>query len=280
MRIAGAWNPSDITAEMRERGVQCILDAFEAGYTLFDHADIYSHGIAEEIFGEALRRSAALRSQAIIATKCGIRRMGDPTPTDVGRYDFGAQHIITSCERSLQRLGVETIHLYQLHRPDLLMDPHEVASAFEKLRTSGKVQVFGVSNFLPSTLELLAGQTSLVSNQIEVSLKRLDPLFDGTLDQCITRNLVPMAWSPIGGSSVLDPANAVGQELATIAEELESTPFVIALAWLMRHPSGILPIVGSTRRERIFEAIHAAEISLSREHWYRLLVAARGERMP
>src|SRR5262245_34069332 len=149
-RVAGSWNPAEVTPESRAAGRKAILAAFEAGYTLFDNADIYCHGEAERVLGDALKDVPAMRDRVVIATKGGIRRAGEPHQDAPARYDFSAKHLITACERSLKRLGIETIDLYLLHRPDYLADPEEVARAFSELRQSGKVRHFGVSNFRPT----------------------------------------------------------------------------------------------------------------------------------
>jgi predicted oxidoreductase len=230
----------------------------------------------------------------VIASKCGIRKKGDPTPEAPYRYDFTAAYIIGCCEQSLRRLGVETIDLYQLHRPDYLCDPEEVAGAFAKLKEAGKVREFGVSNFRPTQLGMLqkACPMRLIVNQVQVSLARLDCFDDGTLDQCLAEKITPLAWSPLGGGQLSDtmPIDlrsedhaqriALREEMEYLARERASTRTVLALAWLLRHPAGIIPIVGSTKPVRIQEAAKAADFTLSREEWYRLLEAARGQRLP
>ncbi|HRK20272.1 MAG TPA: aldo/keto reductase [Fimbriimonadaceae bacterium] len=288
MRIAGTWNPDEITPERRAAAYASLQAAYDAGYTLFDHADIYCRGGCEQLHGDFLKEHSELRGQTVIATKCGIRFKGDPEGA-VGRYDFSSSHIIWSCERSLERLGVDQIDLYQLHRPDLLMNPEEVAEAFAKLHSAGKVKAFGVSNFLPSTVTLLQKWLSfpISVNQIEVSLWRLDPFLDGTLDQCIRESIVPLSWGPVGGGRVgkeheqgttgIEP---LSEALADVAKAHGSEPATIAFAWLLKHPSGIVPIVGSTNPARIRAAVDSLSVDLSREDWYRLLVAARGEAMP
>jgi predicted oxidoreductase len=155
LRIASTLNPAEVTPERMAQGQRTVIAAYEAGYTLFDHADIYCRGVCETIFGLALKEVRGMRDRILIATKCGIRFAGDPDPTYFYRYDSSPGHIIASCEQSLKRLAVETIDLYQLHRPDFLMEPAAVAEAFDKLKAQGKVREFGVSNFSPSTLESL-----------------------------------------------------------------------------------------------------------------------------
>jgi predicted oxidoreductase len=271
-----------------------VLAAYEAGYRLFDHADIYCDGMAERIFGEVLKEVPELRPQVLIATKCGIRWAGDPEPNAPHRFDFSAAHIIWSCEQSLNRLGIETIDLYQLHRPDFLMDPDEVAQAFSQLKQAGKVREFGVSNFRPSQVAALqkACPMPLVIHQVEISLAHLDGFNDGTLDQCLAEKMTPLAWSPLGGgllgsgsrSGPQDPRRGrllpLLETLDTIAQERGTTRTVVALAWLMKHPSKIVPIVGSVQPDRIREAALADQVELTREEWYRLLLPARGEKLP
>lgn len=274
-----------------------VLSAVDAGYTLFDHADIYCRGRAESAFGEVIRENPSLRKKILIATKCGIR-MADEPPGAPQRYDFSAEHIIRSCEQSLKRLHTDRIDLYQLHRPDWLMDVDEIALAFASLHKSGKVREFGVSNFRPSQVSLLQRAISqkleknLVANQVEISLTQLAAFEDGTLDQCQAISLTPLAWSPLGGGLLADGASELlpGQQgykadsinavLDEIAVARGSTRTNIALAWLLKHPTKIIPIVGSTNPERIRAAAKAAEIELTREEWYKLLIAARGEPLP
>ncbi|MBL8088234.1 MAG: aldo/keto reductase [Chthonomonas sp.] len=284
MRISTLWDPKQVTADHREKGKKALFAALDCGYTLFDHADIYARGVCEEIFGEALRESAELRSAAVIATKCGIRFAQTPRAIDVGRYDFSAPHILESCDLSLKRLGVERIDLYQLHRPDLLMDPDEVMEAITQLHRAGKIRTFGVSNFKPSTLALLgdlADHIPFVVHQIEVSLVHREPLFDGTLDQCLALGLTPLAWGPLGGGRMDNRGNeTLAKLMDELAQEHSVTPEVIAIAWLLRHPSNSVPLIGSTNPDHIRDATTALDVDLSREDWYRLLVAAQGQAMP
>src|SRR5579859_768709 len=181
MRVSGAWDPKKVTPAMEAAGKKAILTAYEVGYTLFDHADIYAQGSCESIFGKVLKEVTGMRDRILIATKCGIRFKGDPTPDTPARYDFSFKHIVWSCEQSLKRLGIERIDLYQLHRPDYLSDPQEIAKAFTQLKEQGKVREFGVSNFKPSLLTAVqkACPMPLIVNQVEVSLSHLDCFEDG-----------------------------------------------------------------------------------------------------
>lgn len=284
MRIAGTWNPAEITPAKEAAGKAAVIAAFENGYKLFDHADIYCRGECERIFGQVLREVPELKRVALIATKCGVRFPGEPLPDSPHRYDFSYEHIVASCEASLDRLGVECVDLYQLHRPDYLMNPEEVARAFDHLFAQGKVKWFGVSNFAPSKLAALQASLSrpLIVNQVEVHLGRLDCLHDGTLDQCLERGITPLAWSPLGGGSLGDGAAPGGEHqklletMDAIARAHEVSRTIVALGWLLKHPSRIIPIVGSVRPDKIREATRVWDFELAREDWYRLLAAAQG----
>jgi predicted oxidoreductase len=235
-----------------------------------------------------------MREHILIASKCGIRPAGDPDAHAPYRYDFSAGHIVASCEQSLRRLGVEVIDLYLLHRPDFLCEPAEVAAAFGKLKESGKVREFGVSNFRPSQWLMLqqACPMALVVNQVQASLLHLDPFLDGTLDQCLANLVVPLAWSPLAagalggriGVAMSDPHHArkakLDDVLGMLSRERGMSRAAVALGWLRRHPSGIVPVIGSTNPDRIREATQAAELELTREEWYRLMEAAQGQRLP
>lgn len=293
-RSAGTWNPSEVAAEGEAAGVRGIIAAYEAGYTLFDNADIYCRGVCEQILGRALREVAGMRERVLVATKCGIRLAGEPQPEAPKRYDFSGQHIVRACEGSLQRLGIETIDLYMLHRPDYLADPHQIAGAFVQLYDAGKVRCFGVSNFRPSLVSALqaACPLPLVVNQVEISLACLNCFTDGTLDQCLEKGITPQAWSPLGGGLLAEgtnqrsltpvPPHAEGlvAALDSVAGKYGVSRSVIALAWLLKHPSRIMPIIGSTNPQRIQEAVAADRLELSREEWYQLLIAARGTELP
>lgn len=277
-----------------EYSFQCVRAACEAGYTLFDHADIYGGGYCETLFGKALRRIPGLREHILIATKCGIRFPGDPSPDSPHRYDFSSEHIIASCEGSLKRLGVETIDLYQLHRPDYLCNPQEIAEAFAQLKDQGKVREFGVSNFRPTLVMALqkACPMPLIVNQVEIHLGRLDCFDDGTLDQCLAESVTPLAWSPLGGGFLgeggrIESNHPRAEGINTLLRILDETAdshgvsrTVIALAWLLKHPSRIIPIVGSANPDHIRDAAKADTVDLSREEWYRILTSARMKPLP
>lgn len=292
MRIAGKSNRGNLSPEAIESGIRTLESAVEAGYNFIDHADIYGDTTCETIHGLALDRHPEWRDKLIVATKVGIRHENQP-PGAPGRFDFSGDYIRESIDGSLKRLKLERVDLYQLHRPDWLTDPEEIASAFIDIHRAGKVRYFGVSNFRPSLLSAVQSALPfpIVSNQVEIHLLRLDCFDDGTLDQCLEKKMSPLAWSPFAGGQLAvalderaelprDPRRALVAMrlrlvLADVARAYGVTPLVIILAWLMRHPSKIIPIYGSTRPEAIRESIKADEITLDRESWYKIWHAAR-----
>jgi len=296
MRISGSWDKDKVDAAAIERGIRSLECAVEAGYTFIDHADIYGDTTCEMIHGLALDRHPEWRGKLVVATKCGIRFEDEP-PGTPHRYDFSGQHIRWSIDESLKRLKLERIDLYQLHRPDWLADPEDIAQALIDIRKAGKVRFFGVSNFRPSLLSAVQSALPfpLVSNQVQIHFLRLDCFEDGTLDQCLEKKMTPLAWSPLAGgrlAAALDAGAALPESqhdvaavarlrpvLADIAQAYGVTPLAVLLAWMMRHPSKIIPILGTVRPEAIKEAAKADTITLDRDSWYRILRAARGKKL-
>jgi predicted oxidoreductase len=289
---------------VHQRAAAVIEAALECGVTLFDHADIYTRGKSEAVFGDLLQRSPGLRQRMVLQTKCGIRFGDDPVPGTPGRYDFSRAHIISSVEGSLRRLRTDMIDVLLLHRPDPLAEPDEVAAAFDALHHAGKVRAFGVSNHTGAQLELMqrSVRQRLVINQLEFSLLH-HALVDegimanqtdghpgeaaGLLDWCRLNHVMVQAWSPLArGHAVSPPAEAAANVraaaamVATIAAERGVSGEAIALAWILRHPAGILPVVGTTDEKRIRWSAQADEVELTREEWYRLFTAARGQPVP
>lgn len=273
------WNLSP------EARLDLIHRCLDRGLTTFDHADIYGDYRCEQLFGEALSRMPGLRERMELVSKCGIKLVSDKRPAHhIKHYDTSRAHIVASVERSLRALGTDRLDLLLLHRPDPLMDADEVAEAFVSLHEAGKVHFFGVSNFTPDQFALLdsALPFPLVTNQIEVSLLHLDPLTDGTLDQSQRLRRAPMAWSPFGGGRLFtgedETARNLREALAVVGEQHDgASADQVALAWLLRHPARIVPILGSGTWSRIESALGAEQIELSREHWFTLLRAATGQ---
>ena len=273
----GAWGANFETSALQHLIEGCL----EAGITAFDHADIYGHYTEEAAFGQVLAQAPQLRGRMQLISKCGIKLTSENRPQhSLKSYDSSKAHILASVDNSLRELQTDYLDVLLLHRPDMLMDADEVAQAFTQLRDAGKVRAFGVSNFTVGQFALLHDRwPELMTNQIELSLKHVLPLTDGTLDQAQLHRLSPMIWSPLGGGDLFGqtPSNpALASRLAGLAEHHNTTPDVIAYAWVLAHPTHPCVITGSTKLERIVRAKSALDIKLSREEWYALLEASRG----
>jgi len=266
-----------------------VRTALDNGYRLLDTADIYgpdnqeSFGAAEALLGRVLAADPGLRRRFVLASKGGIVP-GVP-------YDSSADYVTSACEASLRRLHSETIDLYQIHRPDILTHPEELAGALSKLRESGKIRMVGVSNYTAAQMSALQAflPFPLVSHQLELSALHIDPLADGTLDQAIERRLSVLAWSPLGGgrlggsgsgSDADARTRAVLAALDKVAARESATRTAVALAWVLAHPARPIAIVGTQNPARIAESAHALEVRMSRQDWYEILTASRQMRLP
>ena len=258
--------------------------ALDAGITFLDTADIYGFdgaggfGDAEVLLGEVLAAEPALRDKMVLATKGGIL---PPLP-----YDQSADYLKKAIDDSLRRLQVESVDLWQIHRPDILAHPQETARVLDDAVASGKIKALGVSNFTQAQTAALNHflGTKLVSTQPEISPLRIDCFENGELDQAMMLGLTPLAWSPLGGGRLAAPETprdkAVAAALDAVAEAQGVSRTVAAYSWLMAHPAGIVPIIGSQNPARIAEGAEALEVRWTRTDWYAVLVAARGERLP
>lgn len=278
MRL-GKWGSNFSTKEYEEFIESCIsLKLID-----FDHADIYGDYTTEHEFGQVIKSRPDLRKNLRIITKCGIKMKTANRPEHVVKsYDLSKSHIKKSVEASLKNLHTDFIDLLLLHRPDYLMDPNEIAEAFTELKKEGKVLNFGVSNFTPSQFDLLNSITPLFTNQIEVSLLQRKAFEDGTLDQCMKLGVVPTAWSPLGGGLLFKKAETesnkkIQQVLSMLGKKYELSTDQILYAWLRKHPAGIIPVLGTSKIERIKTAIDVLDVTLSHEEWYMLWEAAIGE---
>ncbi|MCA6467232.1 MAG: aldo/keto reductase [Chitinophagaceae bacterium] len=274
----GSWGARFSRSEYKNMIDACL----DAGITSFDHADIYGDYTTEEEFGEAIRSAPFDRSKMQLISKCGIRMITPNRPEhQIKSYDTSAQHIVESVERSLKNLATDYLDLLLIHRPDPLLQPDEVAAAVIRLQDAGKIRAFGVSNFLPHQMEMLSPNIAISFNQIECSLFARSSLTDGTLHYCLQHHITPMAWAPLGGGMLDEEshphARSILQCCRQLAEKYETGINQILLAWLLRHPSGIVPVLGTTRIERLIQAKEAESIVLEREDWFRLLQAAEGE---
>ena len=258
--------------------------ALDAGITLLDTADIYGFdgtngfGAAEALLGEVLAAEPGLRSRMVLATKGGIM---PPLP-----YDQSSEYLNAAIDASLRRLNTDTIDLWQVHRPDILAHPQEVARTLDAAVAAGKIRALGVSNFTAAQIAALNQflGNKLVATQPEISPLHINSFENGELDQAMQLGLTPLAWSPLGGGRLLRAAGArdlaVAEALDAAAAKAGVSRSVAAYSWLMAHPAGIVPIIGSQQAGRIAEGAAALAMRWSREDWYTVLVAARGEPLP
>lgn len=260
----------------------------EKGITTVDHADIYGDYTCEALFGKALALDKSLRSEIQIITKCGIKLLSDKYPKrTLKTYDLSHQHILQSVENSLQNLHTDYIDLLLLHRPSPMYNPEEVASVFAELHSSGKVLHFGVSNFNPqqyNTLQSYLDQ-KLITNQIEISPLCHAHFDNDNIDFCLEQKIHPMAWSPLGGGRLFSPESSIENRVLNCLTEIKSECNMSSIetavyAWLLMHPAGIIPIVGTSRIERAEKAIEAINTPLSQEQWFRIYNAYTGTELP
>ncbi|AEI42146.1 aldo/keto reductase [Paenibacillus mucilaginosus] len=304
MGLGGGWDREPVTQAHVKQAHEAVEAALSAGINMFDHADIYTLGKAEEVFGRVLKERPGMREEIILQSKCGIRF--EEGPGRPGRYDFSKEHILSSVDGILQRLGTEYLDILLLHRPDPLMEPEEVAEAFVQLKRSGKVKGFGVSNMSGGQMRFLqsALDEPLLVNQLELNLAKLDwvdagvhvnqaagtgvSFPDGTLEYCRSEKVQVQAWGPLArglftGRDLAGESDAVRATAALVAELAEARGVpreAVVLAWLMRHPAGIQPVLGTVKPQRIADCAEALKVELTREEWYSLYVSSRGERLP
>jgi len=307
MTIGGDFDASPLSSEQRKSGRAAIDAALECGINFFDHADIYCFGKSETVFGEFLAANPDLRDKIILQSKCGICLRNQPEEGLPGRYDLSFNHIVNAVDGSLRRLQTDHLDVLLLHRPDILIEPKEVAQAFDRLYRTGKVRNFGVSNHTPAQIELLKAsiEQPIVVNQIEynplhtvlhdsaihANMKR--PHFgnpgEGLIEYCQLHGITLQAWGslakgvltgkPLGPDSeprIRDTAMLVER----LAKERSVSKEAIVIAWILRHPAGIRPVIGTTNPDRIRACCEATKVELSRIDWYQVYTAALGHGVP
>ncbi|SEU23968.1 aldo/keto reductase family oxidoreductase [Paenibacillus sp. NFR01] len=300
MGIGGEWNREPVTAAELKEGQAAVEAALAAGINMFDHADIYTRGKAETIFGTILKDHPGLRDKIILQSKCGIKLMepGDLSNT----FDFSKEHILSSVDGTLARLGTPYLDILLLHRPDPLMDPEEVGEALRLLKAAGKVRHFGVSNMSAAQIRLLQAHCDepFIVNQLHMSLARLDWIEaviginrepwreisfpEGTIEHCRLENIQIQAFGPLAqglftGRSLEGQPERVAntaEMIRRLAEEKGVSREAILLSWLMTHPAGIQPVIGTVNPQRIAACMEVEGLELSRKEWYDLFVTARG----
>ncbi len=305
MGLGGGWAPDTLLTKAHEKEARDFLDVgLELGANFYDHANIYGAGRSEEVFGRILKERPSLRDQLILQSKVGIRWADNPKGTPQ-RFDFSRKHILEALDAILTRLGTDHLEILLLHRPDVLWEPEEIAEAFALLKAQGKVRYFGVSNQNRFQLEYLQSflPDPLVANQVEMNLLHsgfaevsisfnqtsasYPDGWEGTMEYCRMKKVTLQAWSPLARGAltgdVKDQTDAVKSAavlVQSLAKAHETTPEAIQLAWLLKHPAGIQPVLGTSKPERLRACVKALEVELSREEWYSLFSAGRGKAMP
>jgi len=262
--------------------VALMQHCLEVGITTFDHADIYGGYTTEAAFGKAFAQSGISRNDIQLISKCGIQYLCENRNNQIKHYNYSKDYVVWSAEQSLKNLKTDYLDLFLLHRPSPLMHPHEIAEAVTTLKSEGKIKHFGVSNFTPSQVELIEKNINVEVNQIEFSLTQHSAMYDGTLDQMMTKNMNPMSWSPLGSvfKTKDDQTERISKVLEELCEKYKATKDQLLLAWILKHPSKVHPVIGTTNPERLKLAVDATNIELDLEDWFMLLAASQGHKVP
>ncbi|WP_047247056.1 aldo/keto reductase [Maribacter thermophilus] len=274
----GKWGKDFSVEEMISLMNHCLA----LGVTTFDHADIYGDYTNEDQFGNAFSKSGIKREDIQLISKCGIQFKAETRDNKVKHYDYGKDYIVWSVERSLRKLRTEYLDMLLLHRPSPLMDPNEVLEAITRLKKEGKIRHFGVSNFTPSQIRLLETVVPVEGNQVEYSLTSNSVMYDGTLDDCMSNNRLAMSWSPLGVyfKENTEQTKRIKTVLHKLCDKYGVTEDQLLLSWILRHPSKVYPVVGTTTPKRLESAIRSTMLQLELEDWFLLLEASNGHEVP
>jgi predicted oxidoreductase len=254
----------------------------ETGITTFDHADIYGGYTNESDFGTAFGESQIKREDIQLISKCGIQLPTENRTTKIHHYNYSKSHIIWSAEQSLKNLKTDYLDLFLLHRPSPLMQVDEIAEAIEKLKNEGKILDVGVSNFTPSQTDLIQTKTKINYNQIEFSITHFEPMLDGSLDHMQLNGIQPMCWSPMGSvfKKADDKSIRIKKLAAQLSQKYNVEIHVLLLSWILKHPSGILPVFGTADKTRIANLMKATTIEMELEDWFAFWTASAGNPIP
>lgn len=275
----GIWGKNLNTSQMTSLLNNCV----ENKITTFDHADIYGGYTTENAFGDALKESKINREKLQLISKCGIQyKSKSRSYNSVGHYEYTKSYIISSAEQSLQNLNTDYLDLLLLHRPSPLMQADEIAEAIEKLKSEGKILDFGVSNFTPSQTDLIESKIKINYNQIKFSVTHLDPMLDGSLDHMQLKKIKPMCWSPLGSmfKNDTEQTQRLKKLTAQLAVKYDVPVDVVLIAWIMKHPAGILPVVGTTDPTRIAHLMKATTLEMELQDWFMLWTESTGNPVP
>jgi predicted oxidoreductase len=270
----GAWGKQFSTKEQTDMIRFCT----ENGNAIFDHADIYGNYTTETDFGKAFVDSGVKREDIQLISKCGIQLINERRGSRIKHYKYAKEYIISSAEASLKNLKTGYLDTFLLHRPSPLMQPDEISEAITALQDSGKIINFGLSNFTSSQVDLIADSVSVTANQIEFSLTKNEAMFNGTLDKMLQKGIQTMSWSPLG--TVFKDETAQTKRIKAVLKKLtkkhETSEDIILLAFILRHPAKVAPVIGTTNKERILKANSALNIHLELQDWFELLAASQG----
>ncbi|WP_317174268.1 aldo/keto reductase [Kaistella flava (ex Peng et al. 2021)] len=261
------------------KDVQKLIEvSIQENLTTFDHADIYGDYTTEKLFGDAFSKMNVNREDVQFISKCGIEIPCSNRNYSVKSYNYSKEHILTSVEKSLENLQTDYLDVLLLHRPSPLMNPSEITETFGILREQKKVRHFGVSNFSPSQFELINDAFPIITNQVEISLNHTDAFYDGTLDHMMLKNLQPMAWSVMGNyfTEKSEENERIKKVLENLCQKYNAEENQILLAFILKHPAGILPVIGTSRVENIIKFRESLNINLEHQDWFKLLQAKNG----
>ena len=274
----GAWGKQ----LSRQQMITLMQHSLESGITTFDHADIYGDYTTETQFGAAFTESGISREKIQIISKCGIQYVGKTRNNVIKHYQYDTDYIIWSAEKSIGDLNCDYLDLLLLHRPSPIMHPDVIAKAVDQLMTEGKIKEFGVSNFSPSETALISSKSSIRANQIEFSLTAHEALHNGSLSDMMLHSIRPMCWSPLGVvfKEDTDQTRRIQLVLNELSQKYEASKDQLLLAWILKHPANIHPVIGTTEPSRILAAAQSRDIPLSGVDWFSLLVASQGHKVP
>ncbi len=271
----GTWGANYSKQEM----CQLISESFDSGINSFDHADIYGGYTTEESFGDAFIETGIKREDVFFISKCGIMYPSKKLPVKTKHYDYSEDHIIKSVNNSLEYLQTNYLDCLLLHRPSPLMDINIIANTVEGLIKSGKIKSFGVSNFTADQMDMFKGKVEILYNQINLSLTHLDHMFDGTLEYMQANKILPMAYSPLG-SYFKEQSNKLKKVVESLKDKYSCTDYQLLISWLLKHPSKVYPVIGTTKSDRIKKSIKSLKIEIELIDWFELLEASLGNRVP
>lgn len=275
----GVWDKNLTTKEMENLIQLCI----ENKITTFDHADIYGSYTTEADFGKAFHNSKISREKLQLITKCGIQMIAEKRPENkIKHYEYSKEYIIWSVEQSLKNLKTDYVDVFLLHRPSPLMQADEIAEAVEKLKSEGKIVDFGLSNFTSSQTELIRQKVEVSFNQVQFSATNFEPMVDGSFDYMQTHGIRPLSWNPLGTVFREDTKKTrrLKKLLSELVQKYSFGSDTLLLAWILKHPAGVIPIAGTVNIARIQSLMKAAELELDKEDWFAIWTESMGDDVP